>query len=50
MVILKNNNFVVIFKFNIFDLKVGMLDVLVGLLDELVKLDVFVEGVVKKVV
>lgn len=27
-----------------------MLDVLVGLLDELVKLDVFVEGVVKKVV
>ncbi|XP_053571898.1 V-type proton ATPase subunit C 1-like [Bombina bombina] len=45
----KNNNLSTNSKFNIPDLKVGTLDVLVGLSDELAKLDLFVEGTVKKV-
>lgn len=44
-----NNNISLNFKFNIPDLKVGTLDVLVALSDDLAKLDMYVEGVVRKI-
>lgn len=37
------------YKFNVPDLKVGTLDMLVGMSDDLGKLDVFVEGIARKV-
>lgn len=45
----KQNGLSYNFKFHIPDLKVGTLDVLVGLSDELMKLDVYVDIVVRKV-
>ncbi|XP_036611443.1 V-type proton ATPase subunit C 1-like [Trichosurus vulpecula] len=45
----KSNNLSIISKFNIPDFKTGTLDILVGLSKELTKLNVFVEGFVKKV-
>ncbi|GIY59958.1 v-type proton ATPase subunit C [Caerostris darwini] len=46
----KPNNLSVNYKFHIPDLKVGTLDTLVGLTDDLAKLDIYVEGIIRKLV
>lgn len=45
----KQNNLSANFKFHIPDLKVGTLDQLVGLSDDLGKLDIYVEGITRKI-